>query len=141
MRCTTNTPEILTEYGLIFQADWLNDDQPFIVHTAKGPLVQIPYTNECNDFATFFRRGMTTRESFEVFKTQFDVLYHEGAKTGMLMNVGLHPHVCGRAYRVRAIREFLAWAKKQKDVWFATREEVARWYLDNHKGHIPEQEK
>lgn len=136
MRCTTNTPEILTEYGLIFQADWLNDDQPFVVHTAKGPLVQIPYTNECNDFATFFRRGMTTRESFDVFKTQFDVLYHEGAKTGMLMNVGLHPHVIGQPFRIPALTDFLSYIKTFDDVWVATREEIAEWYLQHHKEHI-----
>jgi hypothetical protein len=35
-----------------------------------------------------------------------------------------------------AIREFLEFAKSQKDVWFATREEIAQWYLENNEGHI-----
>jgi hypothetical protein len=35
-----------------------------------------------------------------------------------------------------AIREFLTFAKSQEDVWFATREEIALWYIKNHEGHI-----
>ena len=60
----------------------------------------------------------------------------EASGSGRMMNVGLHPHVSGRAYRVRAIREFLNFAKSLDGVWFATREEVAEWYLRNNAGHI-----
>ncbi len=136
MRCTSNTPDILTENGLIFQADYLNDDQPYLVHTDNGELVCIPYTNELNDFATFFRRGMTVDQTVQVFKDQFDVLYREGQHTGMLMTIGLHPHVIGQPYRVRALEEFLAYVKRFDDVWFPKREEIAEWYLDNHQSHI-----
>ena len=136
MRCTSNTPDILTENGLIFQADFLNDDQPYLVHTDNGELVCIPYTNELNDFATFFRRGMSVDETVQVFKDQFDVLYREGRHTGMLMTVGLHPHVIGQPYRVRALEEFLAYVKRFDDVWFPKREEIAEWYLENHDGHM-----
>ena len=53
-----------------------------------------------------------------------------------MMNLGLHPHVSGRAYRMPAIREFLNFAKAQEGVWFATREQIAQWYIDNNEGHI-----
>jgi len=65
-----------------------------------------------------------------------DVLWDEGAKTGRMMNVGLHPHVSGLAYRIRALRDFIAYAQKKSDVWIATREEIATWYLENHESHI-----
>ena len=52
------------------------------------------------------------------------------------MSVGLHPHIIGRAFRVRAIREFLEYAKTFDGVWWATREEIADWYLQNHHSHI-----
>ena len=29
------------------------------------------------------------------------------------------------------------YAKQFDDVWFATREEIATWYLENHESHIP----
>ena len=52
------------------------------------------------------------------------------------MNIGLHPHVVGQAFRIRALRDFLAYATSFGDVWFATREEIAEWYLKNHRSHI-----
>jgi hypothetical protein len=72
-----------------------------------------------------------------MLKEQFDQLYLESSTTGKLMSVGLHPHVSGHPFRIRAIRDFLAYAQSFDDVWWATREEIADWYLENHESHIP----
>ena len=133
---TWDTLDFLLDAGCEYICDWINDDQPYLVHTDSGELVCIPYTNELNDFATFFRRGMTVDETVQVFKDQFDVLYREGQHTGMLMTVGLHPHVIGQPYRMRALEEFLAYVKRFDDVWLPKREEIAEWYLENHESHI-----
>ncbi|MEC7487956.1 MAG: polysaccharide deacetylase [Pseudomonadota bacterium] len=137
LRANPSTVEILAEQGLLYTTDYLNDDQPYIIHTDNGPIVSIPYTNEVNDFMIFMRRGNTTTEAFELFKEQFDTLYKEGAESGRLMNLGLHPHVVGQPFRVRCVREFLDYAKQFPDVWWTTREEIADWYLQNHESHIP----
>ena len=47
-----------------------------------------------------------------------------------------HPHVVGQPFRIRALHDFIAYAKSFDDVWFATREEIAEWYLKNHHSHI-----
>ena len=52
------------------------------------------------------------------------------------MSIGLHPHIVGRAFRARALREFLEYAKRFEGVWWATREEIAEWYLDNYAGPV-----
>ena len=36
----------------------------------------------------------------------------------------------------RARVSFLSHAKKHPDVWWTTREEIAAWYLQNHRSHI-----
>lgn len=143
LRGTLNTCDILAENGLTFYCDMMNDDQPYLVKTQSGhQLVSIPYTNEINDFTLLTRRAHTNDEMLEILKTELDELLREAEEdqSGRLMNVGLHPHVIGRAYRIPVLREFLAYAKSKTDIWFARREEVADWYLSNHKGHIPEQE-
>jgi hypothetical protein len=99
-------------------------------------MVSIPYTPEVNDFTVFMRQGLTVDTGFKVFKEQFDWLYGESEKSGRFMNIGLHPHVIGQPFRIRALRDFVAYAKQFDDVWFATREEIAEWYLQNHKSHI-----
>jgi len=53
-----------------------------------------------------------------------------------VMNIGLHPHVIGQPFRVRALRDFIRYAKNHPGVWFPKREEIAEWYLEHHASHI-----
>jgi peptidoglycan/xylan/chitin deacetylase (PgdA/CDA1 family) len=139
LRGTLQTADILREYGCIFYCDIMNDDQPYLLRTPHGPIVSTPYSNEINDFTFITRKNFTTDQFRDALIEELDVLYAEGAKTGRIMNVGLHPHVSGRAHRVRALREFIAHAKSLPGVWWPTREEMATWYLDTHEHHIPGQ--
>lgn len=136
LRGTLHTAGILAEHGLLFYCDLMNDDQPYLIETPHGPIVSTPYTNEINDFTLLTRRNHTTDEFRDVLVEELRELHREGAETGRIMNVGLHPHVSGRAYRTRALREFLKFARSLKGVWWTTREEVASWYLQNHSAHI-----
>ncbi len=137
LRSTLNTIDILAEEGLTFVTDLLNDDQPYLVQTRSGtPMVSIPYTSEVNDFS-FLRQGLTVESGFGMFKEQFDWLYAESAQSGRFMNIGLHPHVIGQPFRIRALRDFIRYVKQFDGVWFPKREEIADWYLANHQHHIP----
>jgi len=129
LRGTLNTAEILAEEGLRFYCDLMNDDQPYLISTSKGALVSVPYTNEINDFTLLTRGGYSTDEYRDILIEELRELHREGSRNGRLMNVGLHPHVSGRAYRIRAIREFLQFAQSLDGVWWPTRAEVADWYL------------
>lgn len=139
LRGTLQTADILAEYGCKFYCDIMNDDQPYLLRTPHGPIVATPYSNEINDFTFITRKNFTTDQFRDALIEELDVLYAEGAKTGRIMNVGLHPHVSGRAHRIRAIREFIQHAQSLPGVWWATREEIADWYLANHESHIPGQ--
>lgn len=137
LRSTFNTIDILAEEGLSFVTDLLNDDQPYLVNTRSGkPMVSVPYTSEVNDFTVFLRQGMDVDGALRVFKEQFDWLYMEAEHSGRFMNIGLHPHVIGQPFRIRALRDFIDYARQFDDVWFATREEIATWYLHKHATHI-----
>ena len=110
-----------------------------MIRTANGPIVSLPYSNEINDFTFITRRNFTTDQFRDALIEEFDVLYAEGAKSARLMNVGLHPHVSGRAHRIRAIREFLEHVQSHAGVWWPKREDVAEWYLTQQASHIPGQ--
>jgi len=130
LRCTPATVDLIAEEGLIFTCDLLNDDQPYPVRTRSGRIVvSVPYTSEVNDFTVFLRQGKDADGAFAVFREQFDELYRESATSARHMNIGLHPHVIGQPFRIRALRMFLDYARQFDDVWFATREEIAEWYL------------
>ena len=98
--------------------------------------MSIPYTVEINDFQAFMFQGRGVDDSVAMFKEAFYELYREGAGSGRLFNMGLHPHVTGQPHRIRALRDFLQFTKSFPDIWWTTREEIAEWYLENHKSHI-----
>ena len=99
-------------------------------------MVSVSYTSEVNDFS-FLRQGLGAEGGLQMFQEQFDWLYEESASSGRFMNIGLHPHVIGQPYRIRALRDFIRYAKSHDDIWWTTREEIAEWYIDNHESHIP----
>ena len=136
IRGTKYTPAFLKEFGLVAYCDYLNDDQPYLINTIHGPIVCVPYSNDVNDFNMFARGSLTTQAGFEMFKMGFDQLFAEGAETGRIMNVGLHPHVIGQAHRIAALRMFMEYVKNVSHVWFPNREQIATWYLEHHSSHI-----
>jgi hypothetical protein len=51
-----------------------------------------------------------------------------------MMVVSLHDRISGHAGRVRVLDRFLAYAKGHVDVWFARKDEIARYVLANCAG-------
>ncbi len=137
IRGSRHTPAILKAFGLVAYCDYLNDDQPYLIDTVNGPIVSVPYSNDINDFNMFARGGASVRDGLETLKACFEQLHDEGAKTGRIMNFGLHPHVIGQAYRIGALKEFLMYVKGRDGVWMPTREELATWYMGVAEQHIP----
>ncbi len=137
LRSTPNTADLIAEEGLVFFNDLLNDDQPYLIRTQSGkPLVSVPYTAEHNDFQAFMFQGRDVDGACAMFKEAFNELYREGAESGRLFNIGMHPHVIGQPHRIRAVRDFLQYARGFPDVWWTTREQIADWYLEHHGSHI-----
>ncbi|MEL7297906.1 MAG: polysaccharide deacetylase [Pseudomonadota bacterium] len=136
LRGTTNTCSILAAEKFKFYCDLMNDDQPYLVDTDQGSIVSTPYSNEINDFTLLTRRGHTTDEFRDILKEELTVLHEEGEQQARIMNVGLHPHVSGRAYRIRGLREFIEYAQSLPHVWWTTREAIADHYLANPQQRI-----
>ena len=75
-------------------------------------------------------------------KEQFNVLYAEGARTGMMMNVGLHPHVIGVPHRAGILAQ-VSGLRKSNSTAFGGRH-GKRWrpaIVQQHATHIPPQAK
>jgi peptidoglycan/xylan/chitin deacetylase (PgdA/CDA1 family) len=63
-------------------------------------------------------------------KESFDVLYDESSEGLRMMSIGLHPRMVGRPGRVRSIKRFIEYAQRHEGIWFTTREEIAKAWLD-----------
>ncbi len=135
---SVNTRQLVAEHGgFIYDSMGMNDDLPYYapVEDAEGkerPWLVVPYSMETND-ARFWRGGLVSVGAFyEYLKDTFDVLYEEGRTHPKMMSVGLHCRIAGRPARSRAVERFLQYARQMPGVWFARRDEIARWWLEEY---------
>ena len=131
---TWATLDLLAENGCEYVSDWTNDDQPYLMSLKDGKqLVGMPYSHEINDKPVFESHHRTAREFQDMICRQFDVLYREGAESGMVMAIALHPYLTGVPHRIDAFDEALAYICKHPKVWRATGAEIARHYVEQAK--------
>jgi allantoinase len=126
---TWNTLDYLVDAGCEYVCDWTNDDQPYVMTLEGGKsIISIPYSHEINDKPVFERRNHTAVQFQEMICRQFDVLYREGAESGRVMAIALHPYLTGVPHRIDALDAALAHICKHDKVWLATGSEIARHY-------------
>jgi len=123
---TARTADICAELGIGFMADYYHDDQPMPVRTARGDLVSIPYSMDVND-AVVYRWQSEGEEFRRMMCDMFDVLYAEGAESGRVMPLCLHPYLYGQPHRLKYLDETLAYILGHEGVWQATGTEIADW--------------
>jgi len=126
---TWNTLDALVEAGCRYVADWVNDDQPYLMEVNGRPLVSIPYSYEINDKPAFETLHRTADEFETMIRRQFDVLYREGAHSGRVMAICLHPYIIGVPHRIGALEAALGYITGHEGVWRATGEEIVDHYL------------
>lgn len=129
---TFNTLELLAEAGIEYVSDWCNDDQPYPVEVGTGRLIGVPYCMEINDIYAFIGAGLDPQTFYQMMRDQFDVLYEEGAATGRIYGLCLHPFIAGQAYRSKWIDKGLQYILGHDRVWVATAEEIAAWYYERY---------
>ena len=72
--------ELLAQAGVKYIGDWVYDDEPTVIRTAKGPLVPLPYTVELNDIPMMLIQHHESDYLLKRTIDQFDRLYAESAK-------------------------------------------------------------
>jgi peptidoglycan/xylan/chitin deacetylase (PgdA/CDA1 family) len=121
---------VVEEGGFLYDCDAYNDDVPYFVDVSGKRHLVIPYTPDINDFCFWNSPGFVQADDFfRYLKESFETLYAESAKGPRIMSIGLHPRIIGRAGRVRGLRSFIDYARQFPDVWFTTREQIARAWL------------
>ena len=129
---TDATHHILAEEGIKYALDILHDDQPMPLDVRSGRLISIPYSLEVNDVPLFNLRDSSPQRYVDILKAQFDQLHAEGAESGTVMCMPLHPFLIGQPHRIAALDEVLRYIADQPGVWLATGREIADHYYEHH---------
>jgi peptidoglycan/xylan/chitin deacetylase (PgdA/CDA1 family) len=128
------TLDILAENKIDYVANWVNDEQPYPMRVKTGTMISMPYSVEINDIPVFLDLKQSGETFGRMICDQFDVLYEDGAKTGRVMAISLHPFLIGHPHRSKYFANALAHITSRQDVWLATGSEIADWYKKNYLG-------
>lgn len=122
------TRDLLVEQGgFLYDSNAYNDDLPYVVPTAAGDHVVLPYAFDTNDMRFFNRGGFVFASDFSRYCIDaFDRLHVEAKMVPRMLSVGLHTRIIGRPGRIGGLEAFLDHVTATGDVWFATRAQIAR---------------
>jgi allantoinase len=128
---TWDTLDLLAAERCDYVCDWTNDDQPYIMELEGGrTMVSVPYSHEINDKPALERFHRTADEFREMICRQFDVLYREGAKSGRVMAIALHPYLTGVLHRIGAFESALEHISKHERIWKTTGAAIAEYFRE-----------
>jgi allantoinase len=127
---TWDTLDLLAAQGGEYVCDWCNDDQPYVMNLDGGRrLISVPYTQQTNDKPAYERFLLSPDEFKQMICRTFDVLYREGAQSGRVMAIALHPYISGVPHRIDALDAALEYICKHDGVWRTTGSEIAQHYV------------
>ncbi len=126
---TWETPDLLAEEGYDYVCDWVLDDQPVWLKTRTRPIVNLPYTQECNDVAMMLIQHHKAGEYYDRAIDQFEQIYEDAAQSARIMALVVHPYIMGAPHRLKYLRMTLARIRQHRDVLFWTGEEILDWFL------------
>ena len=126
---TWETPDLLKEEGYDYVADWVLDDQPVWLKTRTKPIVNIPYTQECNDVAMMLIQHHKASEYADRAIDQFEQIYADAAKSSRVMALVLHPYIMGAPHRLKYFRRAIEVIRARRHVLFWTGEQILDWFL------------
>jgi peptidoglycan-N-acetylglucosamine deacetylase len=128
------TPGLLKQHGFVYDSSLMGNDIPYELETPEGPLTEVPVQWLLDD-APFFRHVYGTSNAiadparvFNVWSTEFSAMHKENG----CFVLTCHPFWSGRASRIALLDDLVRLIRRQRGVWFATCDEVARWHDKQH---------
>lgn len=129
---STRTPDLLAEAGVEYVCDWVNDDLPYELRTAAGPLWALPYSYEINDVRILFELEQSAADFAEQVLDQGRALVGESVSHGArILCIALHPWLIGTPHRIKYLDKALGELASNPSVWSATGSELLAAYRNS----------
>jgi len=126
---SANMIGMLQEKGFLYDSSLMDQVSPYrhVLEGGKRGPIELPWHWSMDDapYALFAIKSprpiMPNYHILDIWKQEFTEIYRWGG----LVNIVTHPQITGRPSRLAMLREFIAYVRRQPDVWFATGREVA----------------
>src|SRR5262249_61330844 len=108
---------------------WVFADQPVYLKTRASPIVNVPYTQECNDVAMMLIQHHKASEYYERAIDQFEQIYADAAESARVMAIVLHPYIMGAPHRCRPFPKVFETIRNRPGAFFWTGEQILARFL------------
>lgn len=126
------TPDLMSEAGMRYHADWVHDDRPSPLQTRTGAaMVALPYSYELND-GPLLRSHMEGPEYVERCMAQLDQLRRDARRGGLMMCLPVHPFAMAQPHRIRYFDQILGYLRDHDDIWVTTAQAIVTHYLNGY---------
>jgi peptidoglycan/xylan/chitin deacetylase (PgdA/CDA1 family) len=125
---STNTLALLAENAFEYVADWANDDLPYMMKTAAGPLCAMPLTHEWSDRVLLLQHNLTIEDYEAQVLHAFNRLCAEAERyeSGRILSLSISPWITGYPHRISALERILAKVLDTESVWHETGLEIVQ---------------
>ncbi|PQM29055.1 polysaccharide deacetylase [Sphingopyxis lindanitolerans] len=115
-----NTPRLLTEAGVTYMCDWVNDDLPYEMATPAGSIINVPVNHELSDRQIITVQQQSADSFAEQIRDAYALFADESVRGGRMLTIQLTPYVMGLPFRISALETLLEWLARQPQAWFAS---------------------
>jgi peptidoglycan/xylan/chitin deacetylase (PgdA/CDA1 family) len=121
------TLELVAAEGFDWTTGWLNDDMPYGMATAAGPLLAMPLPQDLADQRMLYQQNMATEDFCGSVLAAHAALDAEAAATGggRILTLSVTPWLTGQPHRIRAFGAMLDAILARGSVWNATGAAIA----------------
>ncbi len=126
---TRTTLDALQQHGIRYDSSLMDDDRPYRLTTSGGEIAELPVHWSLDDWEQYAflpdpdigQRIENPRDVAEIWKGELDAMRH----TGSLCVLTCHPFLSGRPSRIRAIEDFVSFARECGGVRFSRADRLA----------------
>ena len=120
------TLPLLAEAGFQYVMDWVNDDLPYMVATAVGPLCAMPLTYEWSDRLLLVHHNLTVEDYETQVWQAFQRLKGEAEQHcgGRILSLSVSPWIMGYPHRIATLDRLLTNILASGSIWNATGMEI-----------------
>ncbi|TMM58655.1 polysaccharide deacetylase [Maribacter algarum] len=113
-----NTPDLLSENGINYFCDWVNDDMPYDFKTKNGALTAMPLPTELDDYFIINNNLHSSEDWADQIEDAFEFLLKESnTGGGRILALNIHPWVLGQPHRIQYLERVLEKLGGHPDVW------------------------
>lgn len=114
-----DTPDLLTEAGVRYCCDWVNDELPYRFNNG---LINLPLNHELSDRQVISVQQHSADSHAQQMRDAFDWLAREQA--GRILPLHITPYILGLPYRISALEDLLIDLASRPQAWAATGSQI-----------------